>query len=73
MADSRKLVCTFKDSDGAEFNMSFNYASSEMAANSVKALMNGIVANGSIFEKTPVSAKGAKVVVTSESDIDISE
>ena len=73
MADSRKLVCTFADSEGAEFNISYNYASNDLQSSRVKALMTGIIANGSIFERTPVSAKGAKTVVTSESDIDISE
>ena len=68
---SRKLVCTFTDAEGSDINISFKYASEEIEDADVKALITGIVTNGSIYEKTPVSAKSAKVVITSEDDIDI--
>ena len=73
MAVTRKLVCKFVDSDGETMTLSYNYVSSELTANDVKALMTGIVANGSIFAKTPVTAKSAEVVNTTTEEIDISD
>lgn len=69
----RKLVCTFNDSEGKSMNLSYNYMSNELAQAEVKALMTGIIANGSIFARTPVTATSAKVVNTSEEEIDISD
>ena len=68
---SRKLVCTFLDDSGEAFKLSYNYVSDELAAATVNALMSGITTNGSIFARTPVSKKGAKIVFTTEDEIAI--
>ncbi|MBQ6774533.1 MAG: DUF2922 domain-containing protein [Synergistaceae bacterium] len=70
---TKKLVLTFTDREGKNMSLSYSHVSAELEATDVKALMTGIITNGSIFASTPVTAKGAKVVTTSEDDIDISE
>lgn len=74
MANTRKLVCTFLDNEGNTMNLSYNYImeASELDDADVKALMNAIITNGSIFERTPTTAKSAKIVVTTEEEVDIS-
>ena len=71
MAVSTKLSLTFTDGDGASINHSYNYANPEVTSASVKALMQGIVANGAIFDRVPVATKSAKIVVTEETSINI--
>lgn len=69
MAAGTKLVIVFTDADNANKTFSFNYAKPDVTANQVKALAEGIITNGSIYEHTPVSVKSAKLVTTSETDI----
>ena len=70
MAGSR-LVLTFATSDGTTTH-SFSYANAEATAANVKALVNGIIANGSIYVKVPTTAKSAKMVTTTETDYNLS-
>ena len=67
-----KLVMTFAGSTGAEHSMTYNYVDDETPSSAVKALVNGIIANGSIFANVPVTAKGAKIVTTTETVFDLS-
>lgn len=67
-----KLVMTFAGSNGNDIIMSYGYIEEETPSSAVKALVNGIVANGSIFDRVPVSAKGAKIVSTTETVFDLS-
>lgn len=68
-----KLVMDFKDGNGDTVRISYNYADPEVQTSSVKALVNGIIANGSFFTKPPVSASAAKLVTTTETAIDLSD
>ena len=63
---------TFAGSNGAEHSMTYNYADAEAPVSDIKALVNGIVANGSIFTNVPVTAKGAKIVTTTETEVSLS-
>ncbi|MBQ7217036.1 MAG: DUF2922 domain-containing protein [Synergistaceae bacterium] len=71
MAAASKLVLTFAGTN-KDVSFSYNYANSEAASAKVKALMNGLIANGSIFENPPVSAKSAKIVTTTTTEYDLS-
>ena len=72
MADC-KLVITFVDADNANRDFTFNYAKSNASTANIKALANGLITNGSIFEHVPVTAKTAKLVVTNETTIDVTD
>lgn len=72
MATSTKLSLNFTKNDGGSMNLSYNYAKKEFNAANVKALMEGIVANGDIFERIPAAAKSAKIVTIEETAIDLS-
>ena len=69
---SAKVVMTFAGTNG-NVTISYGYAKTTSIANSVKALVNGLITNGSIFANPPVSAKSAKIVITSETPYDLSE
>ena len=71
MADSTKLVLAFNTADSS-VTMTFNEADPDVQASDVQALAQGIIENGSIFVKVPVSAKSAKIVETTETEIPIS-
>ncbi|MBQ3653675.1 MAG: DUF2922 family protein [Synergistaceae bacterium] len=72
MAAGTKLVLTFVGSSGNTISSTFNYADPEATAANVKALMNGMIANGSIYANVPVTAKSAKTVTTTENAYDLS-
>lgn len=48
-----KLVLTFETSNGKNVIFTYNHAKPSATAAQVKALMNGIIANGSIFSTVP--------------------
>ena len=73
MASGCKLVMTFVDANGTNRDFVFNYAKSSATVENIKALAQGIITNGSIFENVPVSAKSAKLLVTSETTIDVAD
>ncbi len=68
---AHKLVLEFEGTTGAA-RFSFNYADPETTTANVKALMAGLIANGSLFENPPTVAKAAKIVTTTETDYDLS-
>lgn len=68
---SAKLVMECYDSNRSTVKFSYNHADEEVTTANVRALMNGLIANGSIFEKVPASAKSAKLVVTTESEFQL--
>ena len=51
----------------------YNYARPSSSLANIKALMNGIIANGSIFNTVPVEAVSAKEVTTTENVYDLDE
>lgn len=72
MADSTKLVMTFTGTNGKNLQLSYKYANEEVQNATVNALMNGIIENGAIFATVPAAKKAAKVVITSESEVELS-
>ena len=72
MAAGTKLVCTFGTSNGGTEIFTFNYADAGATAANIKALMNAIITNGSIFAKVPTVIRDAKTVTTSEHVYDLS-
>lgn len=67
-----KLALEFYDSNSKVVKMNFNYASQSATTANVKALMSGIVTNGSIFANVPEDQKSAKLIVTTETEYDLS-
>lgn len=72
MASTTKLELTFGTMSG-EKKWTFNYFDSEATASSVKALMNGMIANGSIYSYPPLTRVKARRVVTTDTEYDISD
>ena len=71
MAAGTNLVLVFKDSDSNNVTMNYKYADPEVSTASVQELVTGIITNGSIFDKVPLTAKSAKVVTTTERVIEL--
>lgn len=71
MASSTKIVFRFGTTSG-EKNFTYNYGNDEVSGATVKATMNTMIANGSIFRYPPLTIISAKTVITTESDIDVS-
>ena len=67
-----KLVLKFTGM-GGEANFSYNYANPETTVATVKALMQGMITNGSIFAIPPVETISAKLVTTTEDEYDLSD
>ena len=74
MATTSTLKMTFVASNGG--NTSLSYANSKdagtLSSTNVKALMEGIIANGAIFENVPVSMKSAEITKKETTAIDLS-
>ena len=68
-----KLVIDPADANNETTKYSYNYADGEVTTSRVKSLVTALITNGSIFEKVPVAAKSAKLVVTTETEVDITE
>ncbi len=71
MANSTKLALSFENSSGSTVNHNYHYIDPEVESASVKALMQGIIANGAIFDNVPVAMKSAKIVKVEETLIDL--
>ena len=69
---SAKLVLTFADANSKDVKMTYSHADSEVEASNVRAAVQAIITNGSIFSAVPVSAKSAKIVITTENEIPLS-
>lgn len=67
-----KIVLEFEGT-GATVKYSYNYANPSTTSAQIKALMTGMIANGSIFQNPPLTAKAAKIVTTTEDDFDLSD
>ncbi|MBQ3402266.1 MAG: DUF2922 family protein [Synergistaceae bacterium] len=72
MAAGTKLVLTYDNASGGAVSFTFNYADSAAEASDVRALVNGIITNNAVFENAPVTAKSAKLVTTTETEIPLS-
>ena len=73
MAAGTKIVFSFGNASGNTVNYSYNYGNASAPASDVKTAMQTMIANGVIFSNVPVSIKGAKAVVTSETEFDLSD
>lgn len=72
MAEGTKLVLGFETSTGKSMTLTYNHAKQSPGLANIKSLMNGIIANGSIFAEVPATAKSAKEVTTTEVIYDLS-
>jgi len=72
MANSTKLSLTFAKDNGEALTFTYAHAKKTASAANVKSLMEGMVANGAIFEKAPVTIKSAKIINVEETAVDLS-
>lgn len=72
MAAGTKLILRFGTTSG-EKNFTYNYGNDEATTSSIKAAMNAIIANGSIFKYVPLTIISATSQVTTERQFDLSE
>ena len=73
MAAGTKIVMEFYNAAGTTTTHSYSYGNASATAASIKAYMNAAITNGSMFKVPPVSIKGAKAVVTTETTFDLSD
>lgn len=71
MASGTKLVYKVGTTGGTK-TYTFNRAKASASTSAVKALAQGIITNGTFFQPQPITVNSAKIVVTTETDIDIS-
>ena len=67
-----KLKLEFYDSNSKAFSQTYNYAAQNATTANVKALMQAIITNGSIFATVPEEMKNAVLIVTTETTYDLS-
>ena len=72
MANSTKLSLTFAKDNGEAVTFTYSHAKKTASAANVKSLMEGMVANGAIFEKAPAAVKSAKFITVEETAVDLS-
>ena len=68
---SAKLVIKYNTSDGTVTH-TWSHADEEVTTANVRTLINTTIANSSLFLKPPVSVDSAKLVVTTESEFQLS-
>lgn len=69
-----KLKMTFTCEGGTgKVAYTYKYADPEVTEANVKALVNALITNGSIFAKPPLTALGAELIVTTTTEYDISD
>ena len=69
MATRLKLV--FSGAGEKKITLSFPYARSSAAGTEVKTLMQGIVADGSIYEDVPMGIVGAEFLTSTSTPINL--
>lgn len=67
-----KLILIFKDNENADVQFSFAYADTEAEAATIKLLMQTMITNTSVFEKTLTTPVSATLRVTTDTNVDIS-
>ena len=70
---SSKLVLTFANASSEEVKFTYSYADKDASRTSVRQLVNGLIANGSIFASVPTASKSAKMITTTETEFDLSD
>lgn len=69
MASGTSLVMSFYDGENNTINFTYKYANPSVQATTVRTLSQAMITNGSIYANTPVTAKSAKIVTTTETPI----
>jgi len=72
LSTSTKLVLNFAKANGNDMSLTYNYARQDASNANIKLLMEGIVANGAIFQNIPIAIRSAKIVTTETTDVDLS-
>ncbi len=70
MADTCKLKLGFKDSAGKSMYATFNYANKTAGA-SVRPLMEGMIANGALWNPAPAVIVDAMFIETTETPVSL--
>lgn len=70
---SAKVVMSFIDEDEKAMSVTLNYAKSDATAAAVKTLMDMMITKADIFQRAPYQKTGAQIVVTTATDLDISD
>ena len=65
------LALTFVDKDGNDVVFSYPHANTSCYESDIKALVQGLITNGSIFANPPVIVKSAKLLVSEVTSIDL--
>ncbi len=72
MAAGTKIIFDFLNEAGNTVSLSYNYGDEEATITSIRNAMNTIITNKAIFKNPPASIKGARAVVTTETEFDLS-
>ena len=72
MAAGVKLQLKFGTMAG-EKTWTFSRAKENVTTAQVKALMNAMITNGTIYQEPPLTKRSAKVIVTTEDAFDLSD
>ena len=70
MAAGTQLKLQFDTLSGTK-TWTYNYAKANASAANVRALCSAMIANGSIYTNPPLVIKSAKLVTTTEQEIDV--
>ena len=73
MASGTRLDLTFVNDNGNSVTYKYNYINSEVDSLSVKALMQGMITNGSVFTNPLVTKKSATIITNRETAINIED
>ena len=69
-----KLVLEFTDAGGISRTFNYNYIESTAATQTrIKNLMNSMITNGSIFAHVPMTKKAARLVTTTETNVEVDD
>lgn len=68
---SRKLELEFKDEDGQDLKMRFNYIKDALTDAAASSLMDGLIENAAAFNNPPATKVGAKIVTTTEAELTV--
>ncbi len=69
---TNKLQLKFTDSNDKNISFNYSHAKANPTAANVKSLMQGIITNNAIFQKTPSAMVAANLITTTTTSIDIS-
>ncbi len=72
MASGTKIIFDFLNASGNTVSLSYNYGDEEATTSSITTAMNTIITNNAIFKNPPASIKGARAVVTTETEFNLS-